>query len=242
MNARRRWRRPTAFAVALTLIGIAVFARLGVWQIDRAKAAQALLDAFAGAVAAPVEDFAAVRAQPPADRFPHVRVRGRFVADRGWLRDEQARAGRLGVEAYAAFAPAGSEATLLVDRGWIAAPAAGQTPALPPLPDGEVELTGIYAPYPGSGVRVGGDALRRQKEWPKLTLAIDRGEIGADLGQALLPRVLLLDADPASGFERQWTPAVMPPERHRAYAFQWFAFIVAALAIFVARHWKKVET
>jgi len=40
---------------------------------------------------------------------------------------------------------------------------------------------------------------------------------------------------------RAWKPAVMPPARHQAYAFQWFAFALAALLLFVVLHWKKVE-
>ena len=240
--ATRRWRRASWFSIALTLVGIALFVRLGIWQVDRAHQAQALLDAFAEASSAPAAAFAGVAAHPPADRYPHVRVRGHFVAGRGWLRDEQVHDGRLGVDAYAAFAVDTEAALLLVDRGWVAwSHAPGSQPALAPLPQGDVELAGLYAPFPGSGFRLGGDALRKQTAWPKLTLAIDRDEIAADLARPLLPRVLLLDADPASGFERSWTPNLMPPARHEAYAFQWFAFAVAALALFVWWHWKKVE-
>jgi cytochrome oxidase assembly protein ShyY1 len=240
--AKRRWQSASWLAIALTFIGIAVFVRLGVWQLDRAREAQALLDAFAGAGGATVEDFAAVSTNPPPDHFPKVRVQGHFVPGRGWLRDEQLHAGRVGVEVYAAFAVAGSDALLLVDRGWTAwSHAPGTQPAVPPTPEGEVELSGTYAPFPASGLRVGGNVLTRQSTWPKLTLAIEHDEIAADLGGPLLPRVLLLDADAASGFERATTPALMPPERHRAYAFQWFAFALAALAIFVLLHWKKVD-
>jgi surfeit locus 1 family protein len=242
MVTTRRWRRASWFAIALTLIGIALFVRLGVWQLDRAQEAQTLLDAFGHASNAAFEDFATVSFNPPGSRFPHVRVRGHYVTGRGYLRDEQLRAGRLGVEAFAVFAADGSAPQLLVDRGWIAwSHAPGSQPALPSLPEGDVELRGTYAPFPGSGLRVGGNVLSTQTAWPKLTLAVDHDEIAADLKHALLPRVLLLDADPASGFERSWIPAMMPPARHTAYAFQWFAFAVAALAIFVLLHWKKVD-
>ena len=237
----RRWRRPSWFAIALTLTGIALFVRLGVWQLDRANQAQQLLAAFDAAPKAAFEDFADVRTAPPADRFPHVRLSGQFLADRGYLRDEQMRDGKRGVEAYAAFAPSGTNEVLLVDRGWIAwSHEPGTHPALPPLPQGEATLTGVYAPFPGNGIRVGGNALTRQTAWPKLTLAIDTQEIAADLNHPLLPRVLLLDADGAAGFVRSWTPSVMPPERHRGYAVQWFAFAIAAIVIFVLLHYKKV--
>ena len=238
----RRWQSASWFAIALTVGGVALFVRLGEWQLDRAHAAQELLDAFGAAQHAPFEDFSAVSADPPAARFPHVRVSGRFVEERAYLRDEQVRDGKVGVEVIDAFAVDGSSALLLVDRGWIAwARAADAKPALPPLPDGEISLAGVYAPFPGSGMRVGGNALAAQKTWPKLTLAIDPAEISSDLGRPLLPRLLLLDADAASGFVRTWTPAVMPPARHQAYAFQWFAFALAALVLFVALHWKKMD-
>ena len=241
MNARR-WQRPSWFAVVLTVAGIALFVRLGVWQLDRAHQAERLLGAFDAAPKAAFEDFASVRSAPPQDRFPHVQVRGQFLADRGYLRDEQVRDGKLGVEAYAAFEPNGSSEVLLVDRGWVVwSHERGTQPVLPPLPQGEAMLSGVYAPFPGSGIRVGGNALTRQSAWPKLTLAIDAQEIAADLNRPLLPRVLLLDAEPASGFVRSWTPSVMPPERHRGYAVQWFAFAIAAIVIFILLHYKKVS-
>ena len=238
--AKRHWQRASWWSIALTFVGAALFIRLGIWQLDRANTAQALLDAFAAAATAAPEDFAAVEATPPADRYPRVRLSGRFVADRSYLRDEQLRAGRLGVQAYGVFEVQGSAALLLVDRGWMAWDhAPGTQPAVPPVADGTTELSGVYAPFPGSGLRAGGDVLRGQTQWPKLTLAIDHDEIAADLGRNLLPGVLLLDPDPASGFAREWTPALMPPARHRAYAFQWFAFAVAALAAFVVVHWRR---
>jgi cytochrome oxidase assembly protein ShyY1 len=238
----RRWQRASWFAIVLTIAGMVLFVRLGEWQLERAGDAQELLDAFDAAQHAPFEDFSAVGAEPPATRFPHVRVTGHFVEGRGYLRDEQVRDGKVGVEALDAFAVDGSAALLLVDRGWTAwARAAQANPMLPPLPAGEVSLAGVYAPFPGSGMRLGGDALPGQKAWPKLTLALVPAEIAADLGRPLLPRVLLLDADAASGFVRTWTPALMPPARHRAYAFQWFAFSLAALLLFILRHWKKVD-
>ena len=39
----------------------------------------------------------------------------------------------------------------------------------------------------------------------------------------LLPVVLLLEADAAHGFAREWRPVYgTTPDKHRAYAMQWF--------------------
>jgi len=40
---------------------------------------------------------------------------------------------------------------------------------------------------------------------------------------------------------REWTPNVMPAERHLAYAVQWFALALAALVTFGVLHWRKPE-
>ncbi len=86
---------------------------------------------------------------------------------------------------------------------------------------------------------MGGDRLPLQTGAEKTVVYMDLKEIGADLGRSLYPRVLLLDADPASIYTRDWTPGFMPPARHRAYAFQWFTFAFAALVIFVLLHRKR---
>jgi len=238
----RRWRRPGVLAIGLTLLGVTAFGALGFWQLDRAGQKRQLLAAYANAASAPFEIFASVRKRVDAQHYPHVHIAGRFDVARGYLLDEQMRAGRLGVHAIGVFQPDGDDHALLVDRGWIAWDHAPDTlPKLPPLPAGATALQGIYAAYPGGGLKLGGNALTTQSAWPKLTLRLDPAELATDLGRPLLPGLLLLDADGGSGFVREWTPNVMPAERHLAYAVQWFALALAALVTFGVLHWRKPE-
>jgi surfeit locus 1 family protein len=238
----RRWHRPSWFALALTVFGVAAFTALGLWQLDRAGQKERLLAAFRAAPQTAPVDFGSVRDTADSQHYPHVRIAGHFLADRGYLLDEQVQDGRLGVHAIGVFAGDGQDQLLLVDRGWVAwMHAAGTLPELPLLPTGDIVLTGMYALFPGGGIRIGGNALPAQTAWPKLTLYLDQVPLAADLGKPLLPRMLLLDPAPDSGFVRAWTPNVMPPPRHRAYAVQWFAFAIVALAIFVGQHWRKVD-
>lgn len=236
-----RLRRPSWFAVVLTLAGMALFIRLGVWQLHRASEKEQLLRLFAAASTAPLEDFAKVESGAPADRYPHVAVRGRYVPGRVYFLDDQVHGQRLGVDVYAPFRPDGRDRLLLVDLGFLQREGAGPDapPHLPPMPKGEVTLKGIYAPPPGVGMKMGGNALQRQKTWPKTVVYIDLKQIGADLGATLYPRRLLLDPKPATTYLRQWTPGFMPPARHRGYAFQWFSFAVASLVIFLILHRRR---
>ncbi|MGH8040833.1 MAG: SURF1 family protein [Rudaea sp.] len=233
----RHWRRPTAFAWSLTAFGVIAFIALGVWQLDRAAQKRQLFSAFATAADAPVLDLAQVGALD-AQRYPHLQATGHYLIGRGYWLDEQADHGRIGVHAIGVFAIDGRSDLLLVDRGWVAwNHVPGTQPAVPEQPVGAIALRGLYAPFPGGGLRLGGNALPAQQTWPKLTLFLDASAIAADLGKPLLPRLLLLDPAPDSGFVRAWRPQVMPPERHQAYAVQWFAFAVVALVIFIGRHW-----
>ena len=237
---RRVWHWPSPFAWLLTIAGVAAFCSLGVWQLDRMAEKKKFLTAFADAPKSSPVDLATVADISDDTRYPHVRATGHFAADRGYLFDEQFHNGRPGVRVIAVF-DTGSDRFLLVDRGWIEwNHAPGTQPAIPPLTT-QTEITGIYAPYPGSGIRVGGNPLPAQTTWPKLTLHLDPQEISADLGKPVFPRILLSDPDAASGFVREWTPNVMPPERHAAYAFQWFALAIAAIVILIVRHWRKVD-
>ncbi|GAB3023656.1 MULTISPECIES: SURF1 family protein [Oleiagrimonas] len=236
-------RRPSWFAVLLTLVGVMFFVRLGIWQLHRAAEKEVLLRRFATAASAPIQDFSTVQRGALPERYPHLQVRGHFVPGRSYMLDDQNHGHRPGVQVYAPFRPDGYARLVLVDLGFL--PREGpdlKLPQLPPIKPGETTLRGIYVPPPAAGLKLGGDALKKQQTWPKLTTYIDLNQIATDLDAKLYPRALLLDPDPAAAYVREWTPGFMPPARHYGYAFQWFAFAVAALAIFVILHRKKDET
>lgn len=237
----RRWRTPRWYSWLLLAAGLALFLSAGRWQLHRAQEKTELLATYARNVNAPPRPFVALAAAAldPGDT-PRVNVSGHYLADRSYLLDEQPYRGRIGVHAIGVFAPDGDTRRLLVDRGWIEwNHAPGSTPNLPPLPEGQVSLTGLYAPLPRGGIALGGDALPAQSTWPKLTLRLDAQAIARDLGTPVYPRGLELDADPASGFVREWSLSTMPPERHLGYAFQWFALAATALVVFLGLHWTR---
>jgi len=227
------FRRPPWWALVLTIAGVLVFLCLGQWQLHRAQGKEALVRRYAAAVSAAPVDFGAVAANPPADAFPRVRVHGRYRLDRIYLLDNPNHDSRGGVEVFVPFVADGQAALLLVDAGFLPVDVdTGAAPALPPLPAAPTTLQGLYVPPPPVGFEMGGDALARQTRWPKTAIFLAPDQVAADLGQPLLPRVLALDADPASGYRRRHTlDLTMTPARHRAYAFQWFSFALAAVVL-----------
>ncbi|HWU76420.1 MAG TPA: SURF1 family protein [Rhodanobacter sp.] len=233
------FRRPSWWALLLTAVGVLLFMRLGFWQLHRADFKESLLRRYAASVSAPLQDFAKVAAKPPADSFPRVQVHGRFLVDRLYLLDNPRHDERGGIEVFAPFQIGDQASLLLVDLGFLPGNGNGKTPSVPPLSTADVELHGLYVPPPPTGFEMGGDALARQTHWPKSSIFLAPKEVAGDLGRPLYPRVLALDADPASIYVRKHTlELTMPPARHRAYAFQWFSFALAAVAILLVLHRK----
>ena len=234
-------RRPAWWSVLLTLIGVLVFVRLGVWQLHRADYKEALLRRYAAAAAAPVQAFNTVADRPPADAYPRVRVAGHYRVERIYLLDNPNHDSMGGVEVYVPFQPLQQNTLLLVDLGFLRGNGTDKTPQLPPLPTDVQTLQGLYQPPPGTGLELGGNALAQQSQWPKTSIYLDLHQVAADLHATLYPRVLTLDADPSAIYVRVHTLDLssMPPARHRAYAYQWFTFALAAIVIFVVLHRKR---
>lgn len=231
-------RRHPVFLWVLALVVAAVFARLGVWQMERAGEKRSMLARSAAALATRVAHPAAVAADPRrAGEYDWVAVRGRFTdAPTVWL-DNQQRDGVVGVRAYRVFAPRDG-VPLLVDLGWTALPPDRTLPAqVPGL--ARAALAGLLLPPPGRGLDVGGPAL--QRDGTLLATGIDLAALRATLRLPdLAPRVLRPDPDPALGFARDFDilPNTLPPERHLGYAVQWFALAAAVLGTALLLTWR----
>jgi cytochrome oxidase assembly protein ShyY1 len=215
----------------LAVIVIAGFTSLGFWQLRRAVAKQAMLDAAAQVLKArdPVPLAAAADAARRS-RYDWSSGIGQFDK-RGplWL-DNQQRDGRAGVRAYRVFVPT-EGAPLLVDMGWLPLPGDRTMPAIE-RPQDCLIVRGLLTPPPSSGLPVGAGLVRQGEGW--LLTRIDMPAVSKALGlsEPLAPRVLRLDPVLPLGFDRdlQLLANTLPPDRHRGYALQWFALALAVLA------------
>jgi cytochrome oxidase assembly protein ShyY1 len=234
VNRNRRRDALLAFGV-LALVVAAGLARMGWWQLDRAVEKQLLLDGVARAAAMPPVAFADLRHDSGERRFRAVRVAGRFSADRQVLLDNQLRDGQPGVRVYVPLKLADDSRALLVDRGWLAWPDRSQPAPTASVPEGWLQFDGVLLDPPGAGLRLGaavGDG------WPLLVTRIDLTEIERHLGQPLLDLVLEDRATPRAQSIRA---QMLPPERHRGYALQWFGLSLTVLIIYCVLAWRTLR-
>ncbi|WP_274544559.1 SURF1 family cytochrome oxidase biogenesis protein [Legionella oakridgensis] len=68
---------------------------------------------------------------------------------------------------------------------------------------------------------------------------IDTKIISQFLHKSVYPFIIRLDKKEANGFIRAWDIVSMPPQRHYAYAFQWFAIALVIFVLFISLNSKK---
>lgn len=229
---------PGAVPTVLAVFLIALFVWLGGWQSSRAVEKRALLSLYAERTQAPpvpidfgVPDLSTLS-------FRHAEAFGRYDVGRQLLLDNQIRDGRAGYQVLTPLVIPGRAEALLVDRGWVPQGATRQD-----LPDlrfdaGAGRVVGtLYVPL-AEGYRMG-DLDAGQQGWPRVIQYLDFEAISSRLGYPVAPFVLRLDTDEPHGYRRDWAPIALTPDRHVAYAVQWFAMALAILSLYVILNLKR---
>jgi cytochrome oxidase assembly protein ShyY1 len=215
---------------------VAAFTRLGFWQWQRGvEKAQTQVE-LAALVDAPPRSLNEALALP-RPRLQRIEVDGVLQAP-VLLLDNQLRDGRAGVLVLNPLRIEGQPAELLVARGWL--PLTDGVRGLPTVdrPAGQLRLAGFLDHPTAAGLSLG-QAPAGQIADPLLVTRIDLGWLEARLQRPLLPWVLYLDPAAPAGFDRDWTPRSLPPQRHRGYAVQWWGLAVAVLLIYLVLAWRS---
>lgn len=224
MRKHARWWPTVVTALLLPLL-----LSLSYWQWQRAGAKQQLLERFtASQQHAPQPLLALHDLADAAQRYQPVTVQGRWLHQySAWLIN-QPQHGVLGAHLYTPLQLQDGR-WLLINRGWHAWHMGQALPTVPTLDTELSTLHGRLAQPINPALRLGaGDA-----DWPRLTY-IDYLALQQRWNTTLLPVVVLLDADSASGYQRDWQPQFgsMTPERHRGYAVQWLALALTLVLLY----------
>ncbi|MDP2228499.1 MAG: SURF1 family protein [Moraxellaceae bacterium] len=236
-----RWRwSPPLWALLLALAGMAFFARLGVWQWQRAVEKEQITARYvshADAAPLPLSDVLArgadIEDQP-------VQLSGHYDNSRLVYLENQMRGPVAGFHVYTVFLPEGEAQAILVNRGWV--PVAADMQLLPPVPPASAASVVGTVAMPSAFFTVGAPDYRQR---PLRVPRLDMPHIAAALGVELRPFVIRLDPAAPDGFVREWRPADrlgMSPDKHRAYAFQWFALMTAVLVVLLVVNLRKSPT
>ncbi len=222
--------RPGLAPTLATLLLVPLFVHLGNWQwgkAERKAAQQALLESR---MQAPPVTLTGAAVDAESLRFAAVRATGRFEPQFQFLLDNQVWRGRAGFHVVTPLRIEGSEARVLVDRGWV--PFGGDRSKLPPVetPGGVVEVAGHAVAPPEKFFELGA-APGPTAEWEPVWQNLDLRRYRERVPFPVLPVVVRMDAaSPAGGFTREWPRPDEKLAMHRGYAWQWWAFAAVLAA------------
>ena len=224
MNARLRFGLVTIAAV----LAIALTLALGRWQLSRAAEKEALQAAIESQGSKSALDDSAVLAVADPQTLVHqpARLRGHWVQDATVFLDNRQMGARVGFFVMTPLLLEGSNAALVVQRGWIPRNFEKRTD-LPQIetPSGVVEVEGRIAPPPSKLYEPGtpGTGAIRQN--------LDLAQFRAQTRLPLMAITLQQRGAASEGLLRDWPAVNLGVDKHYGYALQWFglAALVAGL-------------
>lgn len=236
-HRRGRW-SASWFMTVLTLLAVLCFVRLGFWQWHRAQEKRAIASAFEAGNATVTE--LGSRSTGSLPRYTQVRVRGRYDDAHQFLLENMSHGGLPGYQVLTPLLLADGR-VLMVDRGWVPLSASRRDPPKVALGEavGEVSPAGRLDALPVPGISLGHLAPDGNAPWPRLTSFPTMADLSAALKRPLEERQLLLNADEPLGYVRDWHPTGLGPERHIAYAVQWWGFAVLAVGLYARLNWQR---
>jgi cytochrome oxidase assembly protein ShyY1 len=233
MRLRFRFRTiPFLATLALVTLGIS----LGNWQERRAAEKTALQARLTQRAALPPLVLDGKPVDPAAVEYRRVAVTGEFVA--GWplFLDNRPLAGRTGFILLMPFRIADTGAVVLVERGWLPRdPAVHDRVPHVATPAGRTTIAGIAVLRPPRVMELGTAPPLKPGA---IVQNVDPAPFAQASGMAVLPVVVeqtSADAPAAAAAEpiRNWPAPAVGVDRHKGYAFQWYALAAMAFLFFV---------
>ena len=218
---------PFVAAAILVAIGLS----LGQWQTRRAAEKIAIEEKLQARQAAPALQLGAAPANLDALEYRRIIVRGEFLRDWPVYLDNRPYNGVAGFYLLMPFRIAASNRHVLVARGWIPRNVADRT-KLPPVvtPAGTIEIEGTARKSVGQVMQLGSvNALLPNAILQNIDIASFAASSKLDMQSIFLEQL----TDTQDGLVRDWPLPSTGVDKHRGYAFQWYALAALAFIFFV---------
>lgn len=227
-------RLQNAIVLLAAVAAAAGTARLGAWQLDRARQKIALQQAIVERGHRPPLPESGLPRDPsevPPLEHRQVRVRGQWVARSAVFLDNRQMGHEVGFFVVVPLRLADGTA-VVVQRGFVPRDAADRSrlPPLAPQP-GTIDVLGRIAAGPSRLFEFGDAAPERIRQ------NLDLPSYAIETGLVLRPVTLIEEADSpaaaADGLKRDWPLPAVDVSRHYGYAFQWFALSALVTGLYV---------
>lgn len=239
--------RPTALLIWLVSTGILV--SLGLWQLSRANEKELILQNLNSQPSLELVDSSYLNNLATKDFYPHqIKLRGHFEPQNLWVLDNQVNNHVLGGNLIMPFVveAQGFTTKLFIDLGWISYNAKRQ-PNQQDWQSWQAELAQIQQPTeltlfitPLQDNLFKSNLVEQRDGW-QFVGQISPQLIEKQAKTQVLPILGILDEKSPYTLLVERPLINMPPEKHTAYAAQWFLLAIALNLIILIKavSWKK---
>lgn len=226
LSFRFRWIPFVATAVVVA-IGIA----LGNWQQQRAADKEAAAHQLSVLAEMPPLAASALPRDTPPELFRRIEAEGEFIADWPLYVDNRPYEGKAGFYLLMPLRLTGSDAVVLVLRGWFARDPSDRAriPAIP-VPPGRVRIEGRMRDLVARTMPMGTPSPLQPRA---IVQNVSVDELKAASGLPLHNFIIEQSSDTPDGLVRDWPAPSAGIDKHHGYAFQWYALALAALIFYI---------
>jgi surfeit locus 1 family protein len=227
-----------------TLLCMALFIKLGFWQYHKAEFKRNIENQYQASLKKQDVSLSDHLDNPEQLQYQKVHVVGQYEPQYQILIDNQVEGDQVGFYVVTPFKIKGKDLYVLINRGWIAGSANHQEVPTFDTPVGEQAISGMLW-IPSAKIFTLEDVNDSQavgKVWQLVWQHLDMKKYQANAPMHVLNVIVKLAPEQVDGgFVRNWQ---LPPSRimtNLSYAYQWFGFAFAALAIYLYSNIKKVK-
>lgn len=211
----------------ITLLLIALFLRLGFWQLARHNEKKTILATqISQEKASPFTYLPETRTDLNAINYHPIRLKGKFLPI-NFLLDNRHHQHQIGYEVLTPLKIDKTAELVLVNRGWISREKMKYLRNV----EEKITLKGILyfsfteqIVFQNTPLELKPNTIVIQK--------IDIAQLSQLLKQPLYPMIILMDPNPNEGFVREWKFTNSAPEKNLGYALQWFSFAFVLACIY----------
>jgi surfeit locus 1 family protein len=226
-----------------TLLCISLFIKLGFWQYHKAEFKRNIESQYQASLNKKDVLLSDYLDKPEQLQYQNVHVVGHYEPKYQILIDNQVEGERAGFHVVTPFKLKGKDLYVLVNRGWILGSANHQEVPEFATPSNEQVISGmLWVPTDKIFTLEDASSKAVSKTWQLVWQNLDMKKYQALVPMQVLNVIVKLAPEQATGgFVRNWQ---LPPSRimtNLSYAYQWFGFAFAALAIYLYSSISKVK-
>jgi surfeit locus 1 family protein len=242
-TASRRRFRPRWWPTLAAAVLVPLFICAGQWQWNKAASKAQLQAQLAARRAEPAIQAPQGRADAQSLstlRYRTVVATGRYEPEHQILIDNRTQHGQAGYHIITPLRVDGSEVRLLINRGWLPAPAEHSRVPEFATPTGTIDISGTAIIPPAHFFTLAKDSATASPDWHRVWQNLDLEAYALTAGFPIQPFVIELDTHSAAGgFVREWRAPDDRRETNLGYAFQWWAFAATTAVLWLVLNFRR---